>query len=88
MVARAIAPTERSRAVSFIFGGLHVGSLVGLIVAPPLIEAFGWQSVFYWFGALGVLCCGAALRCAGWVSCSGGGDAGTALYWAGLAEVR
>lgn len=46
---------ERSRAVSFIFSGLQVGSLAGLLVAPPLIEHFGWETVFYIFGAGGVL---------------------------------
>ena len=45
MVARVIAPEERSRAISFIFGGLHVGSLLGLLVAPLLIDRFGWQTV-------------------------------------------
>ena len=45
MVARVIAPEERSRAISFIFGGLHVGSLLGLLVAPVLIDRFGWQTV-------------------------------------------
>ena len=53
MVARVISQDERSRAMSFIFGGLHVGSLLGLFVAPPLIEHFGWPVVFYGFGILG-----------------------------------
>ncbi len=53
MVARVIPNEERSRAMSFIFGGLHVGSLLGLLVAPALIERFGWQTVFYAFGGLG-----------------------------------
>ena len=53
MVARVISQEERSRAMSFIFGGLHVGSLLGLFVAPPLIEHFGWPVVFYGFGVLG-----------------------------------
>lgn len=53
MVARVISQDERSRAMSFIFGGLHVGSLLGLFVAPPLIERFGWPTVFYAFGLLG-----------------------------------
>ena len=39
---RASAP----RATSYMFGGLHVGSLLGLLVAPPLIETFGWQTVW------------------------------------------
>lgn len=55
MVARVISQDERSRAMSFIFGGLHVGSLLGLFVAPPLIERFGWPTVFYAFGLLGQL---------------------------------
>lgn len=54
IVARAIDPKERSRAISFIFGGLHVGSLLGLLVAPVIIENFGWQVVFYLFGGLGL----------------------------------
>jgi ACS family sodium-dependent inorganic phosphate cotransporter len=54
IVARAIDPKERSRAISFIFGGLHVGSLLGLLVAPPIIEKFGWPVVFYLFGAIGL----------------------------------
>ena len=44
---------ERSRAISFIFSGLQVGSLAGLLVAPPLIEHFGWEVVFYIFGVTG-----------------------------------
>ncbi|KAJ6863449.1 hypothetical protein NC652_040103 [Populus alba x Populus x berolinensis] len=45
---------ERSRAVAFVFGGLSVGSVAGLLLAPPLIQNFGWASVFYIFGFLGV----------------------------------
>lgn len=55
IVARVIDPKERSRAISFIFGGLHVGSLLGLIVAPVIIENFGWPVVFYLFGGLGLV---------------------------------
>lgn len=54
MIARSIPIEERSRAVSFVFGGLSVGSVLGLLLAPPLIENFGWESVFYLFGSLGV----------------------------------
>ena len=46
MVARACKPTERSRAIGFIFSGLHVGSLAGLLVAPVLIEHLGWPAVW------------------------------------------
>ncbi|KAK9269244.1 hypothetical protein L1049_001014 [Liquidambar formosana] len=54
LIARKIPLEERSRAVSFVFGGLTVGSVIGLLLAPPLIQSFGWESVFYIFGFLGI----------------------------------
>nr|GME17815.1 probable anion transporter 6, chloroplastic [Ipomoea batatas] len=51
---RSIPLEERSRAVSFVFGGLSFGSVTGLLLAPPLIQNFGWESVFYMFGFLGI----------------------------------
>ncbi|KAK6126925.1 hypothetical protein DH2020_039340 [Rehmannia glutinosa] len=58
MIARFLRRTipieERSRAVSFVFGGLSVGSVLGLLLAPPLIQNYGWGSVFYIFGSLGI----------------------------------
>lgn len=54
LIARTIPLAERSRAVGFVFGGLSVGSVLGLLFAPPLIQNFGWESVFYIFGFLGV----------------------------------
>lgn len=54
LIARTIPLEERSRAVSFVFGGLSVGSVTGLLLAPPLIQNFGWESVFYMFGFLGI----------------------------------
>ncbi|XP_050205819.1 probable anion transporter 6, chloroplastic [Mercurialis annua] len=54
LIARSIPLEERSRAVAFVFGGLSVGSVAGLLVAPPLIQNFGWESVFYIFGCFGI----------------------------------
>ncbi|XP_022749610.1 probable anion transporter 6, chloroplastic isoform X2 [Durio zibethinus] len=54
LIARSIPLEERSRAVSFVFGGLSVGSVTGLLLAPPLIQNFSWESVFYIFGFLGI----------------------------------
>lgn len=45
MVSRVIDNSQRARAISFIFAGLHVGSLLGLLIAPVLIEQFGWYVV-------------------------------------------
>lgn len=54
IIARTIPLEERSRAVSFVFGGLSFGSVTGLLLAPPLIQNLGWESVFYIFGLLGI----------------------------------
>ncbi|KHN47115.1 Putative anion transporter 6, chloroplastic [Glycine soja] len=53
-VPRSIPLEERSRAVALVFGGLSVGSVMGLLLAPPLIQNLGWESVFYIFGLLGI----------------------------------
>jgi ACS family sodium-dependent inorganic phosphate cotransporter len=54
MVSRVVPPQQRSTAVSFVFGGLHVGSILGLLAAPYLITQFGWETVFVTFGAAGL----------------------------------
>ena len=54
VIAKTMKPSERSSATSFVFGGLHVGSLVGLVTAPALINTWGWESVFYIFGIGGL----------------------------------
>jgi len=38
-----------------VFGGLDVGSAVGLVLCGPIIKHLGWPSVFYLFAFLGVL---------------------------------
>ncbi|PNH07310.1 putative anion transporter 4, chloroplastic [Tetrabaena socialis] len=53
IIARAVPSSERARAVTFIFCGFHVGSILGLLAAPWLIVHAGWRSVFVTFGALG-----------------------------------
>jgi predicted MFS family arabinose efflux permease len=53
----ALCRRERARAVTTVFGGLDVGSAVGLLLCGPLIRWFGWQSVFYLFAVLGLVWC-------------------------------
>uniref|UniRef100_A0A7N0U548 Major facilitator superfamily (MFS) profile domain-containing protein n=1 Tax=Kalanchoe fedtschenkoi TaxID=63787 RepID=A0A7N0U548_KALFE len=55
LIARTIPIEERSRAVSFVFGGLSVGSVAGFLLAPSLIQSLGWTSVFYIFGFIGIV---------------------------------
>lgn len=40
-----------------MWGGLDVGSAVGLLLSGPLIRAYGWPSVFYLFAVLGGFWC-------------------------------
>ena len=54
ILAKTIPASQRSKAVTATFGGLDVGSLLGLLIAPPIILFLGgWQAVFYLFGVLG-----------------------------------
>ncbi|KAH7671909.1 MFS transporter ACS family solute carrier family 17 protein [Dioscorea alata] len=57
LIARTIPLEERSRAVAVVFGGLSIGSILGLLFAPPIIQTFDWESVFYIFGILGIIWC-------------------------------
>ena len=57
LMAECIPQKARARAVSLVFGGMDVGSVVGLLLAPLLIKYCGWNSVFYIFGLLGFLWC-------------------------------
>ena len=55
LLVQFIPGAERARAVSLVWGGLDLGSVIGLLVAPVLITAFGWQAVFYAFAVLGLV---------------------------------
>ncbi|BAM81935.1 probable Na+-dependent inorganic phosphate cotransporter [Cyanidioschyzon merolae strain 10D] len=53
LVSRWVPNQERSRALSLIYSGMYMGSVIGLLLCPLLMRNLGWQSVFYVFGALG-----------------------------------
>lgn len=56
VLAKGVPGSQRSKAVTATFGGLDVGSLSGLIIAPPIILFLGgWPAVFYLFGILGFI---------------------------------
>ena len=46
---------ERSRAVAFYSSAAILGTLFALLVTGWMVALFGWPSVFYWFGALGLI---------------------------------
>lgn len=53
MISKWVPESERSRSLSLTYSGMYLGSVVGLWLCPTFIVSFGWQSVFYIFGALG-----------------------------------
>jgi len=55
MVAAWVPREERSRSVATLGSGKTAGSILGLLLAPVVINAFGWPAMFYLFGSLGLI---------------------------------
>ncbi|CAK9151387.1 unnamed protein product [Ilex paraguariensis] len=55
MLSKWIPVSERSRSLAFVYSGMYLGSVTGLAISPILIHNFGWPSVFYSFGYLGII---------------------------------
>lgn len=53
IISKWVPEKERSRSLSLTYSGMYLGSVIGLWLCPTFIVSFGWQSVFYIFGALG-----------------------------------
>ena len=58
LFARWLPAAERSRAVAFNLTGIPVGTVFGLSVAGAVVAAWGWPSIFYLFGAGGLVFAG------------------------------
>ena len=57
LFARWVPTRERSRALALLVSGIPLGTMLGNMSTGWIVKAWGWQSVFYLFGALGVLWC-------------------------------
>ncbi len=55
LTSRWMPTHERARALSLNFSGMYVGTVVALVLSPPIIEVFGWPGLFYLSGLAGVL---------------------------------
>jgi MFS transporter, ACS family, solute carrier family 17 (sodium-dependent inorganic phosphate cotransporter), other len=55
LFGRWIPAAEKSRVVAVTFSGISLGTLSALVLTGPIIERFGWPSVFYIFGGLGIV---------------------------------
>lgn len=57
LFARWVPTVERSRALALLVSGIPLGTLLGLMSTGWIVKHWGWQSVFYIFGAVGVVWC-------------------------------
>ncbi len=55
LLRRWVPVKERSRSLAVVYSGQYCGSIIGLALSPSMIALLGWPSVFYGFGALGLL---------------------------------
>jgi len=55
MLARWSPPQERSRFTSFTYAGAAFGTVISMPASGYLCDLVSWESVFYVFGALGVV---------------------------------
>jgi len=55
MLAVWVPPQERSRLAGLIYGGAQAGTVLSLPISGYLCDVWGWESVFYVFGSLGVV---------------------------------
>ena len=54
-VKRWFPKSERAKGNSFLLGGLYLGPIASAPLTAWMILQFGWHSVFYVFGAIGML---------------------------------
>jgi ACS family sodium-dependent inorganic phosphate cotransporter len=64
MFGRWVPEQERSRSVALLLGGIPLGTLGALLGTGWFVTRFGWPSVFYGFGVLGILWAAAWFRIA------------------------
>ena len=57
--ARWAPPLERSRLAAVAFSGSYVGTVIALPLSGLLAENCGWEWIFYFFGAIGLIWCAA-----------------------------
>jgi ACS family sodium-dependent inorganic phosphate cotransporter len=55
LFGRWTVPTERARAVAWLYSGIPVGTLIGLVGTGWIVGRFGWPMAFYAFGTVGFL---------------------------------
>jgi len=54
LIATHVPKERRAQAVGTAFMGFHSGTIIGLLVSPPIIMKFGWQGLFLTYGLLAI----------------------------------
>lgn len=55
VVGRWFPQTEQSRVMSFLSSGTILGTVGALLLGPKIVTTYGWEMIFYAFGALGFI---------------------------------
>lgn len=55
MIACSVPSAFRARAVAFIYSGMYVGSILGLVITPFLLEVFDFRAAFYIYAVAGFI---------------------------------
>merc|ERR1719167_666322 len=55
MMAKWAPPAERSRFIAYTSAGSCLGTVFSMPISGLLCDYLGWESVFYVFGAIGVV---------------------------------
>ena len=55
ITARWTLAEERSRVIALNFSGIHLGTVIALLVSPAIIVTLGWHALFYISGAIGLV---------------------------------
>jgi len=57
ILSRWVPPLERSRFAAYVYAGANLGTIISLPLSGYLcsLESVGWASVFYIFGAIGIV---------------------------------
>lgn len=55
MLSRWAPPMERSKMATTVYAGGMMGVVIAMPVSGVLCDVFGWESVFYFFGIVGIV---------------------------------
>ncbi len=58
LFSKWVPPIERSRAITILLSGAPLGTVVALLTTGWVIERYGWPSIFYLSGGLGLIWAG------------------------------